>query len=132
MFRSLMTLMDNQYQKLNKKIDMLTKQTQTKHNNDKNAFTFHSKLINLPNIKFTKSLTLCTAHNTHAALQSHSVHNTQHTCRSTVSLCAQHTTHMPLYSLTLCTAHNTHAALQSHSVHSTQHTCRSKTCCHIT
>ena len=54
MFRSLMTLMDNQYQKLNKKIDMLTKQTQTKHNNDKNAFTFHSRLINLYNIKFTE------------------------------------------------------------------------------
>jgi len=46
--------MDNQYQKLNKKVDTLTKQTQTKHNNDKNAFTFHSRLINLSNIKFNK------------------------------------------------------------------------------
>jgi hypothetical protein len=47
-------LMDNQYQKLNKKVDTLTKQTQTKHNNDKNAFTFYSRLINLSNIKFNK------------------------------------------------------------------------------
>ena len=95
-------------------------------------------------ISFLMSLvSLCTAHNTHAALQSHS---------------ALHTTHMPLYSLTLhCTkhtcrstvslrtAHNTHAALQSHSAlhtthmplnsltsHCTQHTCLSTTCCHIT
>ena len=45
-------LMDNQYQKL-KKSDTLTKQTQTKHN-DKNGFTFHSRLINLYNITFTK------------------------------------------------------------------------------
>ena len=65
-------------------------------------------------------VSLCTAHNTHAALQLHS---------------ALHTTHMPLYSLTLhytqhtcrstvslCTAHNTHAALQSHSALHTTHT----------
>jgi hypothetical protein len=47
-------LMDNLYQKLNKKLDTLTKQTQTKHNNEKNAFTFHSRLINLTNTEFTK------------------------------------------------------------------------------
>ena len=78
----------------------------------------------------------CTAHKTHAV--SLTLHYTQHTCRSTVSLCtahnthvalqshsALHTTHMPLYSLTphctkhicrstvsLCTAHNIHAALR--------------------
>jgi len=44
--------MDNQYKKLNKKLDTLAKQN--KHNNDKNGFTFHSRLINLPNTKFTK------------------------------------------------------------------------------
>jgi len=33
---------------------VLTKQIQAKHNNDKNAFTFHSRLINLYNIKFTE------------------------------------------------------------------------------
>jgi len=35
-------------------LNTLKKQIQTKHTNDKNAFTFHSRLINLPNIKFSK------------------------------------------------------------------------------
>jgi hypothetical protein len=56
-------LMDNLYQNLKKKLDTVTKQMQTIHNNEKNAFTFHSRLINLTNTKFTKQqthiLTLC-------------------------------------------------------------------------
>jgi hypothetical protein len=49
--------MDNLYQKLNKKLDTLAKQTQTLHNIEKNAFTFHSRVINLTNTKFTKEQT---------------------------------------------------------------------------
>jgi len=97
------------------------------------------------------TVSLCTAHNKHAALQSHSALHTTHMPLYSLTLhCTQHT-HTPLYSLTLhctqqtcrstvslCTAHNTHAALQSHSalhtthmplysltLHCTQHTCRS-------
>ena len=90
MFRSLMTIIRELYLYLTKDILML------KH-----------------------WVSLCTAHNTHAALQSHSalhithmplltLHYTQHTCR--YSLCtthnthaathsALHTTHMPLYDM---------------------------------
>jgi len=47
-------LMDSLYQKLNKKLDALTNQTSTKHDDNKNASKFQARLINLTNIKFTK------------------------------------------------------------------------------
>ena len=47
-------LMDNIYQKLNKKLDTLTNQTDTKHDNNKNAFKFQARIINLTNLRFTK------------------------------------------------------------------------------
>ena len=81
-------------------------------------------------------VSLCTAHNTHAALQSHSalhtthmplysltLHCTQHTCRSTVSLCTAHNTHAALQSQSAL--HTTHTPLYSLTLHCTQHTCRS-------
>ena len=46
-------LMESLYQKLNKKLDALTNQTSTRHNNE-NASKFQSRLINLTNIKFTR------------------------------------------------------------------------------
>ena len=46
--------MDNIYQKLNKKLDTLTKHTQIIHNTERNRYTLHSRLINLTNTKFTK------------------------------------------------------------------------------
>ena len=84
-----------------------------------------------------------TAHNTDAALQSHSAQHTTHTPPFSLTLhCTQHTCRP---TVSLCTAHNTHAALQSHSalhtthmppysltLHTTQHTHRSTTRCHIT
>ena len=91
-------------------------------------------LLSLSKIILThKTVSLCTAHNIHAALQSQSaphtthtppysltLHCTQHTHRSTVLLCTQHTRRP---TVSLCTAHNTHAALQSHSVlHTHTHT----------
>jgi hypothetical protein len=54
--------MDSLYQKLNKKLDILTKHAQTVSNTEENKRAFHSRLINLNNIQFTKeqisSLTL--------------------------------------------------------------------------
>ena len=47
-------LMDNIYQKLNKKLDTLTNQTDTKHDNNKNASKFQARIINLTNLRFTK------------------------------------------------------------------------------
>ena len=47
-------LMDNLYKKLNKKLDALTNQTSTKHDNNKNASKFQSWQINLTNTIFTK------------------------------------------------------------------------------
>jgi hypothetical protein len=47
-------LMDTLYHKLNKKIDTLIKHTQITHNTEKKTHTFHSRLVNLTNIKFTK------------------------------------------------------------------------------
>jgi hypothetical protein len=47
-------LMDNLYQKLNKKSDTLINQTRTKRDNNKNTSKFKSRLINLTKIKFTK------------------------------------------------------------------------------
>jgi hypothetical protein len=44
--------MDTLYQKLNKKLDALTKHTQTVHNTERNIYTLHSRLINLSNTKF--------------------------------------------------------------------------------
>jgi len=45
--------MDNLYQKLNKKLDASINQISTKHDNNKKASIFQSRLINLTNIKFT-------------------------------------------------------------------------------
>ena len=54
--------MDNLYQKLNKKLDTLTKQTQPTHNNENNTHSFHSRIVNLTKIKLIneqiKTLTL--------------------------------------------------------------------------
>ena len=47
-------LTDKMYQKLNKKLDILTKQTKTIHSTDRSTYTFHSRLINLTNVKFAK------------------------------------------------------------------------------
>jgi hypothetical protein len=47
-------LKDSLYQKPNKKSDTLINQTSSKHNNNKNASKFQSRLIHLANIKFTK------------------------------------------------------------------------------
>jgi len=47
-------LMNNIYQKLNKKLYALTNQASTKHNNNENASKFQSRLINLTNKKFTR------------------------------------------------------------------------------
>jgi hypothetical protein len=47
-------IMDTLYQKLIKKLDTPTKHTQVTHNTEKNTHTFHSRLVNLTNIKFTK------------------------------------------------------------------------------
>ena len=46
--------MDNLYHKLNKKLDPLTNQTNTKRNNIENASKFQSRLINLTDTKFTR------------------------------------------------------------------------------
>jgi len=50
-------LMDNIYHKLNKKLDALINQPNTRHNNG-NAPKFQPRLINLTNIKFTKEQVL--------------------------------------------------------------------------
>jgi len=47
-------LMDNLYHKLNKKLDALKNQRNTKRNNIENASKFQSRLINLTNMKFTR------------------------------------------------------------------------------
>ena len=47
-------LMDNLYYKLNKKLDALTNQTSTQHNNNENASKFQSRPINRTNMKFTR------------------------------------------------------------------------------
>jgi len=47
-------LIDKIYQKLDKKLDILTKQTKNMHNTDRSTHTFHSRLINVTNVKFTK------------------------------------------------------------------------------
>jgi len=66
------------------------------------------------------TVSLCTAHNTHAALHSHSTLHITHTPLYILTLhCTQHT-HRPTVSL--CTAHNTHTALQSHSALHITHT----------
>jgi len=46
--------MDNLYHRLNKKLEALTNQTSNKHNNNENTSKFQSRLINLPNMKFTR------------------------------------------------------------------------------
>jgi hypothetical protein len=46
--------MDKKYVKLNKKLDSLTKQKHTTHNTERKAHTFHSRVINLTNINFTR------------------------------------------------------------------------------
>jgi hypothetical protein len=46
--------MDKTYLKLNKKFDSLTKQMHTTHNTEKKAHTFHSRVINLTNVNFTR------------------------------------------------------------------------------
>ena len=46
--------MDNLYHKLNKKLDSLTNQISTKHDNIKNDSKLQSRQINLTNITFTK------------------------------------------------------------------------------
>jgi hypothetical protein len=46
-------IMEGLYQKLNRKLDTLTKQI-SKHNSKQNTSKFQSRLINLTNIKFTK------------------------------------------------------------------------------
>jgi len=55
-------LVDNIYLKLNKKLDALINQPNTRHNNG-NAPKFQPRLINLTNIKYTKeqvqTLSLC-------------------------------------------------------------------------
>ena len=81
------------------------------------------------------TVSLCTTHNTHTALQSHSalhtthmppysltLHYTQHTCRSTVSLCTAHNTHASTHSA----LHTTYMPLLT--LHYTQHTCRYSLC----
>ena len=45
--------MDSLYQKLNKKLDVLTNQANTKHNNNENNSKFQPWIISLTNIKFT-------------------------------------------------------------------------------
>jgi len=109
------------------------------------SFTLHSTQQTC-----RSTVSLCTAHNTHAALQSHSaLHNIHMPLYSLTLHCTQK--HMPPNSLTLhckrhtcrptvslCTTHNTHTTLKSHSaqqttqmppnslnLHCTQHTCRS-------
>jgi len=47
-------IMDNLYQKLNRKLDTLIRHTHFTHNTEKNTHTFHSRLINLTNTKYTK------------------------------------------------------------------------------
>jgi prefoldin subunit 5 len=42
------------YQKLNKKLDSLTKPTQTLNNTEKNTHTEQARLINLTKVTFTK------------------------------------------------------------------------------
>jgi hypothetical protein len=46
--------MDKTCLKLNRRFDSLTKQTHTTHNTEKKAHTFHSRVINLTNINFTR------------------------------------------------------------------------------
>jgi hypothetical protein len=46
--------MDKTYLKLNEKLDSLTKQTHTTHNTERKAHTFHSRVINLTNVNFTR------------------------------------------------------------------------------
>ena len=46
--------MDKTYLKLNKKLDSLTKQTHNTHNIERKAHTFHSRVINLTNVNFTR------------------------------------------------------------------------------
>jgi len=46
--------MDNLYQKLNKKLDVLKNQTNTKHNNNENNSKFQPRIFILTNIKFTR------------------------------------------------------------------------------
>jgi hypothetical protein len=71
--------MDNLYQKLNKKLDTLTKQTQPTHNNENNTHSFHSRIVNLtPSMNWLihheshymppDLVSLCTAHDTYAIL----------------------------------------------------------------
>ena len=49
--------MDKTYLKLNKKLDSLTKQTNTMHNTERKEHTFHSRVINLTNVNFTREQT---------------------------------------------------------------------------
>ena len=46
--------MDNVYHKLNKKLDALINQPNTRHNNNENASKFQPPLINQTKVKFTK------------------------------------------------------------------------------
>jgi hypothetical protein len=119
MFRSLMTIIRELYLYLTKVIHVFMLKQSVKLRRYINYVTWqHVVVWHLYRMRCGVSLTehctqytcrsavsLCTAHNTHAALQSH---------------CALHTTHMPLYILTvhctqhkccstvsLCTAHNT-------------------------
>jgi hypothetical protein len=46
--------MDKTYLKLNKKLDSLTKETHTTHNTERKAHTFHSRVISLTNVNFTR------------------------------------------------------------------------------
>jgi len=45
--------MDIVYQKLNKKLDMLTTQANTRHKNNTNTSKFQTRIINLPNVRIT-------------------------------------------------------------------------------
>ena len=49
--------MDNVYQKLNKKLDALTAQTNTGRDNNTNTNKFQTRIISLTNVKFTKEHT---------------------------------------------------------------------------
>jgi len=91
------------------------------------TLTLHSTLMLLYSLtlhytqhKRRSTLSLCIAHSSHAALQSHSALHTTHTPLCTVTL--HSTQHTRRSALSLCTTHNTHATLHSHSAQHTTHT----------
>jgi hypothetical protein len=47
-------IMDTLYQNRNKTLDTIIRHTQVTYNTEKNTHTFHSRLVNLTNTKFTK------------------------------------------------------------------------------